>query len=231
MNDDELMTALREQRGKIPMTTPVEQIISRSRVLRARRRIPGVAATLGAVAATAIAVTVALPANHQDSHQPAVRLAAWTVTKLAHGDISVTIRELKDPAGLQRKLRAEGVPASVTFASHPNPACRPYPGGAPQPPPRAATRLLHRVFPEIYRDIRQSPRKPVVRRATSRHLRVGAVNHRPPGNPRQQTIVIRPSALPGNAGVQIATSYGGPHGTKGVGFPAVVYASPRCTGS
>ena len=31
MNDDELITTLREQRGTVTMTTPVEQIISRGR--------------------------------------------------------------------------------------------------------------------------------------------------------------------------------------------------------
>ena len=40
MNDDELITTLREQRDKVPMNTPVEQIISRGRAVRARRRVP-----------------------------------------------------------------------------------------------------------------------------------------------------------------------------------------------
>jgi len=45
------------------------------------------------------------------------------------GDIKVTIRELRDPAGLQRTLRADGVPASVTFAGQQNPACQGSPQG------------------------------------------------------------------------------------------------------
>ena len=40
MNDYELITVLREQRGTVPMTVPVEQIISRGRAVRARRRVP-----------------------------------------------------------------------------------------------------------------------------------------------------------------------------------------------
>ena len=56
------------------------------------------------------------------------QLAAWTVTNQADGGIRVTIRELRDPAGLQRTLRADGVPASVTFLGHPNPACHRYAG-------------------------------------------------------------------------------------------------------
>ena len=47
MNDDELITMLREQRGKVPMNTPVEQIISRGRAVRARRRVPAVAGAWG----------------------------------------------------------------------------------------------------------------------------------------------------------------------------------------
>jgi len=43
--------------------------------------------------------------------------------------------------------------------------------------------------------------------------------------------VIDPSALPGNAGVQIASVYGGQRGVQAVDMPTVVYASSRCTGS
>jgi hypothetical protein len=219
MNDNELITTLLEQRGKIPMTTPVEQIISRGRAIRARRRVPGVAATAGTAAAAAVAVTMALPASHP-ADGPTVQLAAWTVTKLADGNISVTIRELKDPAGLQRTLRADGVPASVTFTSQQNPACRSYPGGTPGP--AAGTPLLRRVFPKPYREFRWSPGRPVSRRAVSRRL---------PPSQNNALIVIHPSALPGNAGVQIASVNGGPDGASGVDMPTVVYASPQCTGS
>jgi hypothetical protein len=131
MNDNELITALREQRDKVPMDTPVEQIISRGRAMRARRRVPRVAGALGAAAAAAFAVSVALPASHPAS-EPHAQLAAWTVARQADGSIQVTIRELRDPAGLQRTLRADGVPASVTFTGQQNPACHGYPGGGNQ---------------------------------------------------------------------------------------------------
>ena len=42
--------------------------------------------------------------------------------------IDVTVRDLRDAARLQSTLRADGVPASVTFGSEPNPSCREYPG-------------------------------------------------------------------------------------------------------
>ncbi len=131
MNDNELITTLREQRDKVPMDTPLEQIISRGRAVRARRRIPGVAAALAAAAAAAFAVSAVLPASHPAGEPPA-QLAAWTVARQADGSILVTIRELRDPAGLQRTLRADGVPASVTFTGQQNPACQGYPGGGSQ---------------------------------------------------------------------------------------------------
>lgn len=48
-----------------------------------------------------------------------IQLAAWTVVKHTDGTLEVTIRELRDPAGLQRKLRGDGVPASVIFGERP----------------------------------------------------------------------------------------------------------------
>jgi hypothetical protein len=93
---------------------------------RARRRLTGLAAGAAAVAAgAAVAVTALAPA----SPPPRAQLAAWTVVKQADGDIYVTIRQFRDPAGLQATLRADGVPASVTFTGQANPACQPYPYG------------------------------------------------------------------------------------------------------
>ena len=128
MTDDDLITLVRQQRGSVQMTTPVEQIIGRGRALRTRRRIPSLAAgALAVAAAAALAVTALLPAGHQAGRQPPAQLAAWTVTKQADGTIKVTVRQLRDPAGLQRRLRADGVPASVTFFGHEPRSCQRYP--------------------------------------------------------------------------------------------------------
>jgi hypothetical protein len=59
MNDDELITAVREHRNKAPMTIPAEQVISRGRAARARRRLSGMTAALGVVAVAAFAATAA----------------------------------------------------------------------------------------------------------------------------------------------------------------------------
>jgi len=132
MNDQELITAVKQSVNGVHMRVPAEQIMSRSRAIRSRRRIPAVIGALAVAAGAALAVTSTLVPSGQASHQPTAQLAAWTVTKQANGDIKVTIRELRDPAGLQRTLRADGVPASVTFAGQQNPACQGYPTGGSQ---------------------------------------------------------------------------------------------------
>ena len=48
------------------------------------------------------------------------------MTRQGDDAILVTIRQLTDPAGLQRTLCADGVRASVTFDDQQNPACRNY---------------------------------------------------------------------------------------------------------
>ena len=57
VNDDELLIAVREQRAKISMTVPVEQVIRRGRTVRARRWIAVITATVAVVAVAAFAVT------------------------------------------------------------------------------------------------------------------------------------------------------------------------------
>ena len=41
-------------------------------------------------------------------------LAAWTVTPLHNGALKITIREMRDPSGLQAELRADGARVVVT---------------------------------------------------------------------------------------------------------------------
>jgi hypothetical protein len=140
VNDNELLTLVREQRDKVPMTVPVEQVISRGRRLRTRRRAAAVAAGLAVPAAAAVAVAALLPAGHPVSHQARAKLTAWTVVKEPSGDIAVTIREVFNPAGLQSKLRADGVPVRVTFGAPRKHSwrCRSY---------RASRALAARIFP------------------------------------------------------------------------------------
>jgi hypothetical protein len=259
MSDAEVLTAARDRLSGMPVGSPpdVKAVMARGRARRRRRRlIPGLTGTLAVAAGAALAVTALTSATHQASRHPAVHLAAWTVTKLADGNISisVSVRELADPAGLQSTLRADGVPASVTIFPKLNPACLAYPGGklALQhfvPP------LLMRVFPTPYDGLAASMSQaqhltPAQRREdlleTERGQRaaahplprkaepVPARSPAPPVIPAPSTIwiVIDPSALPANAGVLLVPYRFGLAGpTVGSLLPMVVYASPECTGS
>jgi hypothetical protein len=226
--EDRLFTDLMRQYGPVlqPTGRPAP---ARPRTLsRPARLAAGTAGAAAVAAGLALAVAVLVPGS--GSSTGTAQLTAWTVTRHADGDISITIRQLRDPAGLQARLRADGVPASVTFASQQNPACRPYPGGTPFPLPQG-TPLLDRVFPRTYQGSARLPaRTGRVRKAKSIPVYPFQPQPKSQGpSPGAVSIVIDASALPGNAGVLIATTYS-PGGPESIAFPAVVYASPQCTG-
>jgi hypothetical protein len=237
MSDADVLRAAADSLCAIPVPSAPDTaaIITAGRARR-RRRIAGLSVAGGAaVTAAALGLSGAFgSAGHQPSaalsrqptHPVHAQLVAWTVTRLADGDISVTINEFKDPAGLQGTLRADGVPASVTFASQQNQACRPYPGGTPSPgsappSPLRPSALLKRVFPEPYQVLGSPP-------GTSPARMVKAAGPpSPPLSGNRTVIVIDRSALPRNAGVQLAANDAT---ATDLLLPVVVYASAQCTG-
>jgi hypothetical protein len=118
-----------------------------------RRRFAGPALIGVATAAVAAAVALALLPGSQAGHrgQGGVKLAAWSVIKERHGLVKVTIRELRDPAGLQKTLRAAGVPANVRFVHHffqpPNSVHLPKGCLAPQMSDKAIAKLMTKIEP------------------------------------------------------------------------------------
>jgi hypothetical protein len=144
MSDDDLLAAVREclttARDRVAgeqMARPVGDIVARGRQRRLRH---GLAATATAVV---IAAAVAAPALLPGNGPGPARLAAWTVIAEPGGKLTVTIRELRDPAGLQRRLRADGVSATVRFAGQLPRGCLYYPLSR-----RQLTRLQARIFPQ-----------------------------------------------------------------------------------
>lgn len=69
-------------------------------------------------------------------------LAAWTVTRKPAGLVVVTIRQLSDPAGLQRTLRKDGVPAVVRFNGQSFASCLGF--------PLTSGRALREILPSNY---------------------------------------------------------------------------------
>jgi hypothetical protein len=123
--DSELLTAVRESFAGARLATPLDVTIHRGRVLQARRwrtRAAVAVAIAGAAGLTAAGLAsggAARPAGPPPRPASAgsvpFRTAAWTVTEGPGKTVTVLIRELSDPAGLQRALRADGVPAAVAF--------------------------------------------------------------------------------------------------------------------
>lgn len=129
ITDDELLTAVRESFAGARLSTPLDATIRRGRTLRARRRRGALATATGLAAGLTVAGLVASGAGRQApqaSHGPPpvqraqasptpARLAAWTVTKGPGHTVTILVRQLRDPVGLERTLRADGVPAAVAF--------------------------------------------------------------------------------------------------------------------
>ncbi len=240
MNDSKLADAVKsgltqacDSLSTVHLAKPASEIMARAD--RARRRRQGVLAGAGGLAAAAVAVSVAVPARNllpasppaasrlaashpasghpasghpasaRPANGPSVQLAAWTLTRQADGNIKITFRETADAAELQRTLRADGVPASVTFTGQQNPACLPYTSSGPalEPFGTATGPLNGYSFIQHPQNAFNSP----------------------------YALVIDPSALPSEAGLQIWTS-----GTPGAADNfqlqvMLVQASPQCTGS
>lgn len=176
---------------------------------RSRLSISAMVGVTAAVVAAAVALALGSPAApaHHGGH--GVTLAAWTVTPEPHGLVRVTIRELRNPAGLQGMLRAAGVPANVRFLRHdfmastsdrgiPR-ACR-----APRMSAEANAKLQERVTPGMP------------------SLRNGVV------------LNIRPSAFPHGIGLFLEAWVASPGTQSGRWLTMqtdLVQASPGCTGS
>jgi len=165
---------------------------------------------------------MALRAASHPASAPPAHLAAYAVSRQADGSIKVRFfGELRDPAALQRTLRADGVPASVSFIGRQNPACRVISGRVLNGKPQQPT-ALNRVLPV-----------PPHKGPKPAHEKV---------NSQVDAMVIVPSALPPGDGLQIAVMRGIPPGPagpwpykKGSGHPvtevSLVHDSRQCTGS
>ncbi len=119
MDDAEVITAVKASYAEIHMDVPVDVIVRRGRRLRAQRRLPGLAVAAVIVAALVLAAAAVVPGS-RSATAPARgtdtgRPAAWTVVSQPNGSVRVAIRGpyIPDVAGLQDRLRADGIPARV----------------------------------------------------------------------------------------------------------------------
>jgi len=196
MNDKELITAVRERLDGVHSETPLQTIATRGRRLRARRRVLGASAALAVLCGLGFAASTLVPNGGGQ------QLAAWSVATQRNGLVVVEIHQLSNPAGLQRRLRATGVPATVRFQNQNPPNCLYYPGT-----PRQIFRLTNRIFPQ----------------SNSVHIQNGAafvINTLaiPPGVGLWIEVSAPQTSSPGNGLSAVSFSTG----------EALVYASGRC---
>jgi hypothetical protein len=128
----DLRRALADRAAEVPGEA-VERLQHRHYRPRTRGRAVMAGAGLAGVGAavTALGIAMSQPTSHPGRPPATAQLAAWTVTEQADGTVNVAIRELINPAGIQSRLRAVGVPASVNIGG--NSACQAYPRSAAPP--------------------------------------------------------------------------------------------------
>lgn len=115
MDDNDVISAVRDSFAGIRMTVPVEQISQRRGRLLARRRLMSLAGAAGLAAVLALVAVgpVSRMASPAGGRSHAVRLTGWSVVRQDDGGVMITLRRLRDPAALQRTLRADGIPVKI----------------------------------------------------------------------------------------------------------------------
>jgi hypothetical protein len=122
----------------------------RTRRLPGRRRLLLAAGAIATAAAAAIAI-VQTAGSERSTNQFVT--AAWVVKHNPNGTVKVTLKQARDAAGLQRALRADGIPAYVRIGpwwwnpakpltAWPAEQCSQAGGGPP-----VARKVLEEVFP------------------------------------------------------------------------------------
>jgi hypothetical protein len=201
--DREMLAAVRESLAEVTLNAPLEAAVRRGRRLRTRRRAAGISAAAVVIAAPVGLLASSLSGTGESQGQ----LAAWTVTDMPHGVIVVRISELRNPAGLQRTLRAHGVPAAVAFQRGTLSLTPPLPRTCVDTglSPQADTQLQGKIL---------EPGQPMPGRMSD-------------GRPTV-ALLIRPSAIPKGIGVNLTVQWSDRSWGWSLGL---VRASPQCTGT
>jgi hypothetical protein len=213
MSDDlDPQTALREAFAGVHMHRPLDETIRRGRRLRGRRRRAAIAAVACAAAVAGGALSAGLVPggarpNNTSGHANRGQLTAYTVTKGPHDTVIVRIWQLGDPAGLQRLLRADGVPAHVAFEG----------GELSDDPP----------LPRACQNVNMSD----VANANLQGKIIGPMQlpSGGPGNRLQMvTLTINVAAIPKNIGLNLTVQLYAHSSGWSLGL---VQRTPQCTGS
>jgi hypothetical protein len=136
MNDDEVLARARESVSAaraalagMRMEHPVQGILAAGRARRVRHLRQGLGGTAAAAVVAALALVLPLGAPGAAARTVHVNLAAWSVNTSPDGTVTFSMRNISDPARLQRVLAEAGLPAMVRYGE----IC--WPDHAPLPTP------------------------------------------------------------------------------------------------
>jgi hypothetical protein len=218
---------------------------------RVRRRLAAIAAAVVVIGTgTGLTAGVLLEGGAGRPSGPGTqaRLTAWSVTKGPEGTVTVAIRQkqFSDPAGLQRALRADGVPV-VVFVTGSESDTPPLPSGcrAPALSPKIGAQILARIttWPvdalqqELIREYGFDTHVQRVHGITTQYGLLRAPAGQILRNAESSTsvaIVIHTAEIPPGIGLELGVSPNS-HPTKSTWMfgpsTGLVAASPQCTGS
>jgi hypothetical protein len=160
------------------------------------------AATLAGAALTAVIIAWPATTSHTMAEPLRIVTAAWTVQVNHDLTVTITISQLRDPAGLQRALRQEGVPAIVRYTplvtekvdgqEVTGPACQyRWPESAMVPAVTAQSVIVSETGPGSSPQSQSTP-----------------VSGTPPETTPVYTFTIRPEAMPKGSVIFIQDSFG-----------------------
>jgi hypothetical protein len=227
MNDDQVLTAARNALSDVRLRTPLDEIMIRGRALRTRRR-RAIAGTATLACVSALAVTIASTVAHTGGSSAGTKLVAWTVTAGPRDSVTVMVRQTYDATGLQRTLRADGIPVRVVFSGAGIPEMNPA-----LPPECHAAAMSDRANADAQARILGAPTSPKSGLgAGSRIPRPVAVAQSP--MPAGIAFTIHTQEIPQGVGLFIAVSNDGQTANSGAqswGWGLdLVQATPACTG-
>jgi hypothetical protein len=231
MNDNELITLMKEPFADVHMTVPPDEVIRHGRAVRSRRRLRGLTGAVALAGAAVVAVALLVPGGHPAT----ARLAAWAVARDPDGGITVTVNQMKDPAGLQATLRADGVPARVTFDPL-NWLTQPLPAGctAPKMSDQANAQLQSKILlpPAVWSYQQQMRAKYVQAKPNDltkpAKLQPNDVLPKSLSRLMQEGLYINPAAIPAGIGLSIGVDVSSSGYSYGVDL---VVTNSQCTGS
>lgn len=228
--DEELAGLLRASLATATLDVPLAETTRRGRRLQVRRRFARIGSGVAVAAAAAIAVPLLSGSAATGPGTAAgngVRLAAWTVSLKPDGLVIVQVNQLKDPAGLQRALRAQGVPAAVRFQAAGKMSLTP-----PLPRECADTGLSDKASGLLQEKILPDPMVPgsehkitgytILNGHKTKETSTSGESEYPPSD-----LIIRPSAIPAGIGLNITVDWAPNSSGWSLGL---VKATPACTG-